>query len=410
MKILHLSFYDDYGGAGKAALRILNSQLNSKIDANMLVCSKHSFNKNVFSIKKTFSLKLNNIVVRIINFFLVKIFKQQSVYSLNLLPSRLSKIINQSDYDIVNFHWINHEMISLYDISKISKPIIWTLHDNWPFSSIEHYIKKNDNRFTLGYNNNNSSNLEKFLWRKKLEVFEKKILSVVAPSKWMEGLVSKSIIFKNKKIYQIPYPIDTKNFFPENFLTARKNLNLVSLKKNVKIISFGATSAYSEQRKGYNFIKQTIIKLNKEKKNVHFIIFGELAKDLYEFSNITNYQEISDEKKIRDIYNASDIFLCPSLQDNLPLTVMESITCGTPVVSFDVGGLKDLILHKKNGYLAKEESFEDFYNGINFFLNLDLKNNNDYLNVMEYNKITNNFNPNIIAEKYNKIYKEIINL
>ena len=71
MKILHLSFYDDYGGAGKAALRILNSQLNSKIDANMLVCSKHSFNKNVFSIKKTFSLKLNNIVVRIINFFLV---------------------------------------------------------------------------------------------------------------------------------------------------------------------------------------------------------------------------------------------------------------------------------------------------------------------------------------------------
>ena len=226
----------------------------------------------------------------------------------------------------------------------------------------------------------------------------------------MESLVNKSIIFKNKKIYQIPYPIDTKNFFPENFLTARKNLNLVSLKKNVKIISFGATSAYSEQRKGYNFIKQTIIKLNKEKKNVHFIIFGELAEDLYEFSNITNYQEISDEKKIRDIYNASDIFLCPSLQDNLPLTVMESITCGTPVVSFDVGGLKDLILHKKNGYLAKEESFEDFYNGIDFFLNLDLKNNNDYLNVMEYNKSTNNFNPNIIAEKYNKIYKEIVNL
>lgn len=410
MKILHLSFYDDYGGAGKAALRILNSQVNSKIDANMFVCSKHSFNKNVFSIKKTFSLKLNNIAVRTINFLLVKIFKQQSVYSLNLLPSRLSKIINQSDYDIVNFHWINHEMISLYDINKISKPIIWTLHDNWPFSSIEHYIKKNDNRFSLGYNNNNSSNLEKFLWRKKLEVFEKKILSVVAPSKWMEGLVSKSIIFKNKKIYQIPYPIDTKNFFPENFLSARKNLNLVSLKKNVKIISFGATSAYSEQRKGYKFIKQTIINLNKEKKNVHFIIFGELAKDLYEFSNITNYQEISDEKKIRDIYNASDIFLCPSLQDNLPLTVMESITCGTPVVSFDVGGLKDLILHKKNGYLAKEESFEDFYNGINFFLNLDLKNNNDYLNVMEYNKITNNFNSNIIAEKYNKIYKEIINL
>ena len=80
MKILHLSFYDDYGGAGKAALRILNSQINLKINSSMLVCSKHSLNKNVFSVKNKFSLKINNIIVKIINFILVKIFKQQSVY------------------------------------------------------------------------------------------------------------------------------------------------------------------------------------------------------------------------------------------------------------------------------------------------------------------------------------------
>ena len=110
---------------------------------------------------------------------------------------------------------------------------------------------------------------------------------------------------------------------------------------------FCATSAFSEKRKGYDFIYRSIKKLNEEEKNIHFIIFGELTNHLNSFSNITNYGEIIDETKLRDIYNSSDIFLCPSLQDNLPLTIMESISCGTPVVSFNVGGITDLIKHKK---------------------------------------------------------------
>ena len=408
MRILHLSFYDDYGGAGKAALRILNSQVNLKMNSHMLVYSKHSSNKNVFSIKTKISLKMNNIIVKVINFILVKIFKQQSVYSLNLYPSKLSKLINNSNYDIINFHWINHEMISLDDINKISKPIIWTLHDNWPFSSIEHYIKVNDNRYRSGYNNKNSSKLEKFLWKKKLNIFKNKISIVIAPSKWMEDLAKESLIFKNKKIFYVPYPLNLKTFFPENTFKARKKLRLEFLEKNTKIISFGATSAFSEKRKGYDFIRRSIKKLNLERENVHFIIFGEKSGDLNKYSNITNYGEINNESKLRDIYNASDIFLCPSSQDNLPLTIMESISCGTPVVSFDVGGISDLIKHKKNGYLAKEKNFGDFYNGIDFFLKSDLKKKTNYLNIMEYKNFMNNFSPKVIAEKYSKIYKDLI--
>ena len=124
---------------------------------------------------------------------------------------------------------------------------------------------------------------------------------------------------------------------------------------------------FLKKRKGYEYIYRSIKKINQERNDIHFIIFGELTSDLDNFANITNYGEINDEKGLRDIYNSSDIFLCPSLQDNLPLTVMESISCGTPVVSFNVGGISDLIKHKINGYLAKENSFDDFYNGIDFF-------------------------------------------
>jgi len=282
------------------------------------------------------------------------------------------------------------------------------LHDNWPFSSIEHYINKNDDRYVVGYNNNNSSVLEKIFWKRKLKVFEKKISSVIAPSKWIANLAKESFIFKNKKIYHVPYPLDMKVFFPENYLIARKKLKLEFLKKNTKIICFGATSAFSEKRKGYDFIYRSIKKLNEEKKNIHFIIFGELTSHLKYFSNITNYGEIIDETKLREIYNSSDIFLCPSLQDNLPLTVMESISCGTPVVSFNVGGITDLIKHKKNGYLAEENNFDDFYKGINFFLKLDLKKKINHLDLMEYKKFINNFAPNTIAEKYLKIYNTLI--
>ena len=197
----------------------------------MLVYSKNSFNQNVFSVKNKFALKINNLIVKIINFLLVKIFKQQSVYSLNLSPSRLSEIINKSEYDIINFHWINHEMISLSDIMKISKPIVWTLHDNWPFSSIEHYIKKNDNRYIVGYNKKNSSVLEKIFWKRKLKVFEKKISVVIAPSKWIANLAKESFIFKKQKNLSCTLSIRHGSFFFRELFSSKKKIKIRIHKK-----------------------------------------------------------------------------------------------------------------------------------------------------------------------------------
>lgn len=408
MKILHLSFFDNYGGAAKAAFRILNSQINQGIDSHMLVCAKFSKNKNVISIKNKLSLKLNNLFVIVLNFILVKIFKNQSIYSLNILPSNIYKFINASNYDLINFHWINHEMISLKDISKIKKPLIWTLHDNWPFSSIEHYVSKKDRRIYDGYNSDNSTYLESFFWKIKLKYFRNKFSCIIAPSKWIEQLAKDSMIFKNTKVINIPYATNPKVFYIEQKLEAQKKLNI---KKNLNdkfIISFGATSAHSEKRKGFDKVYKAIQKLNQDYDNIHFIIFGEISKKLLNIENITNYPEIDDENKLRNIYNLSDIFLSPSLQDNLPLTVMESLSCGTPVVAFDVGGMKDLILHRKNGYLALENNFDDFYEGIKFFINRNLKKKINYLEIIEYKKFMSNFDPKKISNDYYKIYEEIL--
>ena len=206
----------------------------------------------------------------------------------------------------------------------------------------------------------------------------------------------------------IPYSIDPKMFYVEDKINALKELNIKGNLNEKFIISFGATSAYSEKRKGFRYVYKTIQKLNKEFSNIHFIVFGENSKILKGIENITNYSEIHDENKLRNIYNASDIFLSPSLNDNLPLTVMESLSCGTPVVAFNVGGIKDLILHKKNGYLALEDNFDDFYDGIKLFLELNVKKKINYLEFIEYKKFMANFDPKVISNKYHKAYKETI--
>ena len=244
---------------------------------------------------------------------------------------------------------------------------------------------------------------------KKTKIFQNKISCIIAPSKWIETLAKKSLIFKNTKVVNIPYTIDENNFYVQNKDIALKNLNIGKDLNKSFIISFGATSAFSEKRKGFSHIYKVIQKLNNEFKNIHFIFFGELSNYFKDIENITNYPEIKDENKLRDIYCASDIFLSPSLIDNLPLTVMESLSCGTPVISFGVGGLNDLIKHKKNGYLALENDFNDFYEGIKFFLEIDVKKKINYLEIIEYKNFMNNFHPKKISQKYNEIYKEIIN-
>ena len=119
--------------------------------------------------------------------------------SVNLFNSGMVNFINKSNYDIINFHWINHEMLSLKEIWKIQKPIVWTIHDQWPFASIEHYISEKDNRYRVGYNNKNSTFIERKIWRIKKKIFEKKISFIIGPSRWIAQASKNSLIFKKKK-------------------------------------------------------------------------------------------------------------------------------------------------------------------------------------------------------------------
>ena len=142
MKVLHLSYYDKSGGAAIATHRIHQALLKSKVDSLMLVSNKISDSKNIISSNKLIDVSLDRINL----YFQRKLHKinlNSNIYkvskSYNLLPTFKLETINRINPDIVNLHWIGNNFINFKEIPLIKKPVVWTLHDMWPFCGAEHY-------------------------------------------------------------------------------------------------------------------------------------------------------------------------------------------------------------------------------------------------------------------------------
>jgi glycosyltransferase involved in cell wall biosynthesis len=414
LKVSHISFSDIGGGAARAAYRIHHSLRKSGVDSHMYVCKPQSGDWTVKYGKK----KRDKIFIifreqlgRFFSNFLKA--KGAALHSPAFLNSNLVSKINKSDCDLVHLHWISGEMISISDISCIKKPIVWTLHDMWAFCGAEHYAE--DERWKTGYfKENRPSNelgfdLNRWTWKRKYRKWKKPI-QIVAPSKWLTNCAKESALMKAWPIAHIPYSLDLSVWKPIEKKLAKDILNLPDDKF---IILFGAVGGTQNPRKGFDLLKAALEFLkNKDIKNIELLVFGELEP---EFGNNFEYPvhytgRLNDDTSLRVLYSAADIFALPSRQDNLPLTGMESLACGTPVIGFNVTGIPDIIKHKKTGYLASPFSHSDFAEGIIWAMseynssksNLDLS-----LNCRNY--AVNHFSELMVSMSYINIYNRLKN-
>jgi glycosyltransferase involved in cell wall biosynthesis len=266
-----------------------------------------------------------------------------------LLPSKILKKINESDADILHLHWIGDETISIKEIAKIKKPIVWTFHDMWPFCSIEHISLYDDKPYITNYDN--KSFIEKWTFNRKKKYWINKGMTIAACSNWIKNCTEESLIFKNKQVKLIPNDI------------------------NKKIILFGAMNSTSDPNKGYQFLKKALIKLNNHtsSKDTEIYVFGDSDAPKKQKANIqipiTYMGKITDNNKLALLYSAADVMVVPSVKETFGLTALESIACGTPVVVFKAEtGLVDFILHKENGYQAKAFEADDLAKGITWVL------------------------------------------
>ena len=400
MKILIVNTFDINGGAARAAYRLHNALIKFGIQSTMLVQKKFSTDSTVIEIKdKNNNSFYNNLILN--NYP----NKTKTLFSSSIINNKdLIHYINTSDADIVHLHWIVNNFLSTEDLLKIKKPIIWTLHDMWPFTGGCHYTEecekyKSSCDECIVLNSNQQGDLSSINYELKQKVYKKlSNLTINAVSKWISNCAQESSLLKDKCIYNLPNPLDTNLFKPYTSENIREELNLPLDKK---IILFGAMNATSDPRKGYKYLEKALNKLEKDKYT--FLVFGNTEES--KEKNITFLGNIYDDITLSKIYSCVDVMIVSSIQENLANTILESLSCGTPVVGFKIGGNSDMIDHKENGYLSKPFDTQDLADGIEWILHHP---NYDELCKNARKKVLTNFSEEIVVPKYIKLYKKIL--
>ncbi|WP_305402625.1 glycosyltransferase [Photobacterium leiognathi] len=230
----------------------------------------------------------------------------------------------------------------------------------------------------------------------------RKPFTIVTPSNWLSQCARESVLFKGWDVHTIPNALDTDVFRPVDKKLARDLLNL-SIDK--KLIGFGAMGGGTDSNKGFDLLEDALKELSVNE-NYQCIVFGQSTPE--KISNlglpVKFIGHLNDDVTLTLFYNAIDVMVVPSRQENLPQTATEAQACGTPVVAFNTTGLVDAVDHKTTGYLANPFDTNDLAYGIRWCINnkLDLGNN-------ARNKAISEWSYNIISEKYNLLYKKCLN-
>lgn len=261
--------------------------------------------------------------------------------------------------DVINLHWVSYLVDYPSFFKKIDQPVIWTLHDTNLFTGGCHYTFECDHFLSDCTNCPQlpesvkafaaKDNLQ--LKRESLKHIDPKKIIVVSPSQWLKTLSEKSTLFKNYQHYVIPYGIDTGTFKKQEQAGSREKLGLPP----DKFIVFFAGTSLAEQRKGFD----VILKLKDELKHREDILFVAIGNANQSYPGIINLGYIADKEMMATAYNAADVYVIPSRQDNLPNTMLEALCCGTPVIGYKTGGIVDAIEPGVNGFLADKENISD---------------------------------------------------
>ena len=414
MKVLLLNTNDSGGGAAIGAVRLTTALNKAGIDATLGVVNKKSdspycidlMKKHIF-FKRAFFAVLEKLL------FLLSKTSNPILHSLNWYSKIDIKKINNSDYDIVHLHWINGNMISIRDIAKITKPIVWTMHDSWVCCAAEHHpnILENDVRYTQGYTYANKPKSTKgldicrWVYKRKEKYFANmNKLQFIAPSNWECSILKKSKLFSDNKCTVIHNLID-RNIFKslDNVDEIKRKIGL-SLDK--KIIGFGAAYDVDNPRslKGGRYLLEALKKLPNPNE-YQFLVFGPADKKFARNLGIEAFYMgyISNPTVMAELYNVCDVFVCPSIIENLPYTCLESICCGTPVAAFNTGGIPDVVEHRYNGYLAKSFDIEDLAEGILYVLE-----NKTSLSQNALCKAAKDFDWQTLIKKHIEVYENVL--
>jgi GT2 family glycosyltransferase/glycosyltransferase involved in cell wall biosynthesis/Flp pilus assembly protein TadD/predicted SAM-dependent methyltransferase len=388
LKVVHLST-QDFGGAGKAAYRLHKGLQTIGVDSAMLVLNKQSGDSSVKVLPIDYTGgTATSLDVPVYNSpqWMKQFRKWHKLLSnypkrpagLEIFTDaesdiRIDLVQEIRDADIINLHWVAGEIdFPGASIALGNKPVVWTLHDMNPFTGGCHYAGDCLNYKTscgacpqLGSDTEND--LSNHVWKQKYDVYKTLSINIVTPSRWLGKCAAESKLFSPFPVTLIPYGFPIDIFMPYPKAEIRKQLNIP---ESAKVILFGADSVVNA-RKGFIYLLEALNRHSlKSTQDSVILTFGSFPEGV-KFSSrypVYNLGRIADENQLAMAYSAADVFVIPSLEDNLPNTVLEAMACGVPVVGFNIGGVPDMVDHKKTGFLVRPRDIAGLIEGIDWVI------------------------------------------
>ncbi len=414
LKIVLVNTSSRTGGAAVAAVRLLKALRKQGVDARMLVLHKEQETEGVESVE-------HNVWQRHLNrfrfywerlmIFLCNHRNRTDLFRVSIANTGtdISRHPWIKDADVVHLHWINQGFLSLKNLKQLTslaKPIVWTMHDTWPCTGICHNPRECTSYQTLCkgcfflQNHGDEPDLSSRIFRKKKAIYEEALMSFVGCSRWLTNLARQSALTKSKRVVNIPNPIDMICFRPLDKMACREALGLP---KEKHLVLFGALNV-TDERKGVAYLLRALPLLNH---SVELVVFGQVKHEIQERIPVPIHSlgYLTDETKIVSLYNAVDMFVTSSLDENLPNMIMEAMACGTPCIGFATGGIPEMIDHLQNGYVAHYKDETDLAKGIDWVLE---RPDRASIAMACVEKVRSAYTEKVVSEQYMELYREVL--
>lgn len=352
MRIIHVCYHDIRGGAALAARRLHLELLRTGYESRFMLVEQSGDTEQAIRLPALFRCRcrieqrLEALAFRHAN------RNRLTPQSLNLFPTSIAARINRENPDVVNLHWINGASSAIWDLPRIHAPVVWTLHDTWPYCATEHYHDNNDLRFVTGYREPapNGSFWQPLVWKCKRKNWNGWTPEIVAPSNWIAGEAQSSELMHRLPITPIANGVDLAVFRPSDRLKARQTLRLPP---DARIILFGAYNA-ADRNKGGPELTAALRRLSRRFSEPLLLLAVGSNTEMPDFGIPTVFTgRLDTEQQMATAYAAADATVLASKYDNLPNILVESLACGIPAAAFATGGIPEIMEDRVSGALAE---------------------------------------------------------
>ena len=415
MRVLIVNTSERTGGAAVAANRLIEALNNNGVKAKMLVNDKETDQITVTALPHGWRLHWNFLWERFCIWLRLHL-RRTHLFDIDIANSGtdITKLREFQEADVIHLHWINQGMLSLKNIRKIlesGKRVVWTMHDIWPATAICHLtldcrqFETQCNHCRLLPNGGSDNDLAAQIWRKKQQMLAGQHVTFVACSEWLASEARKSALLQGQDLTNIPNPIDTRLYHPDDRKKARAELGLPLDRHLILFVSQRVTNPY----KGMQYLTEACHRLAEQYPEMvdstAVVILGGHAEEVTSLlpfpSHALGY--VNEPKRIVKVYQAADVFVLPSLSENLPNTIMEAMACGIPSVAFRIGGIPEEIDHQENGYVANYQDADDLAKGIRWAL---CEADTEAVSHACIQKVTRCYSQQSVAKRYIDIYEQ----